>query len=89
VLDSRAVLKMEMTYFDVYDSSVSFPIQLFQKYLFAKKKKYLFAYLFLAALGLHCCVQDFSSWGEWGGCSLVALLRLFFAVASLVVDHRL
>ena len=81
MLDSRDVLKMEMTYFGVYGRNVSFPIQLFQKYLFA--------YLFLAALGLHCCVQDFSSWGEWGGYSLVVLLRLFFAVASLIVDHML
>ena len=26
----------------------------------------LVVYLFLAALGLHCCAQAFSSCGEWG-----------------------
>ena len=25
-----------------------------------------FIYLFLAVLGLHCCMQSFSSCGEWG-----------------------
>ena len=69
MLDSRDVLKMEMTYFDGCGRNVSFPIQLF--------KKYLFAYLFLAALGLHCCVQDFSSWGEWGGYSLAGAAQAF------------
>ena len=29
-------------------------------------KIYLFSYLFLAALGLRCYVQAFSSCGEWG-----------------------
>ena len=45
-------------------------------------------YLFLAALGLHCCVQAFSSGGEWGLLS-VAVHGLLTAVSSLVVEHWL
>ena len=56
MLDSRAVLKMEMTYFDVYDSSVSFPIQLFQKYLFAKRKNiYLLICFWLHWVSIAVC----------------------------------
>ena len=44
--------------------------------------------LFLAALGLRCCAQAFSSCGEWG-LLFVAVRRLLIAVASLVVEHRL
>ena len=43
--------------------------------------------LFLAALGLCCCVRAFSS-GELG-LLFVAVLRLLIAVASLVAEHRL
>ena len=45
------------------------------------KKKKLFIYLFLAALGLRCCAWAFSSCGERG--------LLFIAVASLVAEHGL
>ena len=45
---------------------------------------YLFIYLFLAVLGLHCC----SSCGE-RGLLLVAVRRLLTAVTSLVVEHGL
>ena len=38
-------------------------------------------YLFLAALGLHCCARTFSSCGEWG-LLFVAVRRLLVAVAS-------
>ena len=31
-----------------------------------KKFFNIFIYLLLAALGLHCCVQAFSTCGEWG-----------------------
>ena len=48
---------------------------------------YLF-YLFLAALGLHCCAWAFSSCGEWG-LLFVAVRGLLITVASLVVEHRL
>ena len=34
--------------------------------------------LFLAALGLRCCVQAFSSWGKWGP-----------LVVSLIVERGL
>ena len=47
-----------------------------------------FIYLFLAALGLHCCTQAFSSCGEWGQL-FVAVHGLLIAVASLVVGHGL
>ena len=45
-------------------------------------------YLFLAVLGLHCCVRAFSSCGEWG-LLLVVVCGLLIAVASLVVEHGL
>ena len=45
-------------------------------------------YLFLAMLGLHCCV-GFSLVVASGGYSLVAGHGLRIAVASLVVAHRL
>ena len=44
--------------------------------------------LFLAALGLRCCTQAFSSCGEWG-LLFIAVRRLLIAVASLVAEHRL
>ena len=40
-----------------------------------------FIYLFLAALGLHCCARAFSSCGEWGPL-FVAVRGLLIAVAS-------
>ena len=52
---------------------------------------YLFIYLFiyfLAALGLRCSMQAFSSCGEWG-LLFVAVCGLLIAVASLVAEHRL
>ena len=42
-------------------------------------------YLFLAALGLRCCVQAFSSWGLL----FVVVRGLLIAVASLVAEHGL
>ena len=45
-------------------------------------------YLFLAALGLRCCAQTFSSCGE-RRLLFVAVLRLLIAVASLVAEHGL
>ena len=58
--------------------------------LFLLKKKYLFLFihLFLVALGLHGCVQTFSS------CSnpdllLTAVLGLLTGVASVVVEYWL
>ena len=48
----------------------------------------LFIYLFLVALGLHCCAWAFSSCGEWG-LLFITLHRLLIVVISLVVKHRL
>ena len=45
-------------------------------------------YLFLAALGLHCCVRAFSSCSE-RGLLFAVVRRLLIAVASLVAEHRL
>ena len=47
-----------------------------------------FIYLFLAALGLHCCTWAFSSCGE-RGLLFIAMYGLLIAVASLVVEHGL
>ena len=48
----------------------------------------LFIYFFLAALGLRCCTQAFSSCGE-RGLLFIVLRGLLIAVASLVVEHGL
>ena len=45
-------------------------------------------YLFLAALGLRCCVQAFSSCGK-RGLLFIAVRGLLIAVASLVAEHGL
>ena len=50
------------------------------------QKFYLF--IFLAALGLLCCVWAFSSCGE-RGLLFVAVHRFLIAVASLVAEHGL
>ena len=55
-------------------------------YLFIYKN-YLI-YLFLAALGLHCCTQAFSSCSE-PGLLFVVVRGLPIVVASLVVEHGL
>ena len=47
-----------------------------------------FIYLFMAALGLHCCAQAFSSCGE-RGLLFVAVRGLLLAVTSLVAAHGL
>ena len=52
------------------------------------KKRNLFIYLFLAALGLRCCAQAFSSCSEWG-LLFVVVHGLLVAVASLVAEHGL
>ena len=44
--------------------------------------------LFLAALGLRCCVRAFSGCGE-RGLLLVSVRRLLIAVASVVAEHGL
>ena len=49
---------------------------------------FVLIYLFLSALGLHCCTWAFSSCGE-RGLLFVVVLRLLTAVASLTAEHRL
>ena len=56
-------------------------------YIFLFFNKFIyFIYLFLAALGLCCCAQAFSSCGEQG-LLFVAVCGLLTVVASLVVEH--
>ena len=45
-------------------------------------------YLFLAALGLHCCTWAFFSCVEWG-LLFVLVCGLLMAVASLFAEHGL
>ena len=47
-----------------------------------------FICLFFAVLGLHCCVQAFSSCGEQG-LLFIAVLGPLIAVAFLVAEHML
>ena len=49
---------------------------------------FIFIHLFLAALGLRCCVQAFSSCDELG-LLFVAVRGLLTAVASPVAEHGL
>ena len=49
---------------------------------------FYFIYLFLAALGLHCCAWAFSSCNE-RGLLFIAVRGLLIAVASLVAKHGL
>ena len=49
---------------------------------------FILFYLFLAVLGLHCCVWAFSSCGEWG-LLFDAVHGLLIVVASLVAEHGL
>ena len=55
---------------------------------FLKNKFIYFIYLFLAALGLCCCMWAFSSCGEWE-LVFVAVHGLLILVASLVAEHGL
>ena len=48
----------------------------------------LFIYLFLAALGLRCCIRAFSSCSE-RGLLLVAVRGLLIAVTSFAAEHGL
>ena len=57
-------------------------------YFFIIFKIFINLFLFLAALGLRCCVQAFSSCRE-RGLLFVAVLGLLIAVASLVAEHGL
>ena len=61
---------------------MSSPLPIFQN------KFIYFIYLFLAALGLCCCVQAPSSCSEQG-LLFIAARRLLIAVSSLVAEHRL
>ena len=49
---------------------------------------FIYLILVLAALGLRCCAQAFSSCSELG-LLFVVVRRLLIAVASPVVEHRL
>ena len=53
------------------------------RYFLIKVCTFLLVYLVLAALGLHCCTQAFSSCGTWGP-FLAAVCRLLTAGAPLL-----
>ena len=74
----------ELIHLPLYHHSV-YGILFFFKYHF--NFIYLFI-LFLAALGLRCCAQAFSSCGEQG-LLFVVVRGLLIAVASLVAEHGL
>ena len=57
-------------------------------HFFFKKLNSFIHYLFLAALGLCCCSQAFSSCGE-RGLLFIAVRGLLVVVASLVAEHGL
>ena len=56
-------------------------------FFFFFNKFIYFIYLFMAALGLRCCTQAFSSCGEWGLLFVAVVRGLLIAVASLVAEH--
>ena len=51
-------------------------------------KKLIHVLIYLAVLGLHCCMV-FSLVALSGGYSLVAMHGILIGVASLVAEHRL
>ena len=65
---------------------ILFYLLIFKDFTFLKI--YLFMYLFLAALGLHCCARAFSSGGE-RRLLFVEVCRLLTAVAFPVAEHGL
>ena len=78
---SATIVDLSISMSIQYDSGlVSFSVQFL--------KTYLFTYLFLAVLGLRCCVRAFSSCGE-RGLLFIVVRRLLNAVASLVAEHGL
>ena len=70
----------------MFPTKIQKPITLV-KYFF-KINLFICLFLFLAVLGLRCCVRAFSSCGEWG-LLFVAVRGLLIAVASLVAECRL
>ena len=75
-----SVLTFSLSFWDSGDTNVNF--------FFFFNIFYLFIYLFLAALGLRCCVRAFSSCSEWG-LLFIAVCGLLIAVASLVAEDGL
>ena len=63
------------------------PFPFIHIFFFFKVFLKVFIYLFLAVLGLCCCMQAFSSCER--GLLFVAVCRLLIAVASLVAEHGL
>ena len=65
---------------------ILFPLFFFSLSSYPVMWRSFLIYLFLAALGLHCCVRAFSSCGKQG-LLFVAVRGLLIAVASLVAEH--
>ena len=72
------------------DHSTCYTISPHPRFRHGRRSRVFFFFLiyFLAVLGLHCCMQAFSSHGEQG-LLFVAVHRLLIAVASLVAEHGL
>ena len=68
--------EMNFASFYYYKTTVAMPVFFF------------LIYLFLAALGLCCCMWALSSCSDWG-LLFFAVCMLLTAVASLVAEHRL
>ena len=66
----------------------SLPLHLSFDFLFLVHLHPQICIFLLAALGLHCCIQAFSSCGEWGPL-FIAVRRLLIAVASLAAERGL
>ena len=69
--------------------ALGFAIHIYNQFksTFFLKKDFTYLFIYLAALGLGCCVRDFSSCGE-RGLLFVAVHGLLIVVASLIAEHR-
>ena len=73
---------------EVSEEEIESEISKFFFFSFFNKFIYLYNFLFLAALGLHCCARAFSSCREQG-LLFIVVCGLLIAVASLVEEHGL
>ena len=69
-------------------NNISIYFSYFYLFIYLFLKYILKIYLFMAALGLHCCARAFSSCREWG-LLFLEMHRLLIVVASLVAEHGL
>ena len=82
------MLQLRLTSFLLEDTTLVFLYVCLVLEIIYEALSYLFIYLFMAVLGLCCCVRAFSSCGE-RGLQFVAVHGLLIVVASLVAEHGL